>query len=97
MRKIFSEIISAVSKLVPENDGVGQLGGNGLALERHEIKVDLSKHANGKQVVEHHHEHEEEVDDKEEVEIDEEEEVEIDLADGLSIFAGWPNICKLLW
>ena len=97
MRKIFSEIISAVSKLVPENDGVGQLGWNGLALERHEIKVDLSKHANGKQVVEHHREHEEEVDDKEEVEIDEEEEVEIDLADGLSIFAGWPNICKLLW
>ena len=89
MRKIFSEIISAVSKLVPENDGVGQLGGNGLALERHEIKVDLSKHANGKQVVEHHHEHEEEVDEK--------EEVEVDLADGLSIFAGWPNICKLLW
>ena len=51
MRKIFSEIISAVSKLVPENDGVGQLGWNGLALERHEIKVHLSKHADGKQVV----------------------------------------------
>ena len=44
-------------------------------------------------------EHNEEVVDKvkEEVEKVEVEKVEATLADGLSIFAGWPNFCKILW
>ena len=93
VRKIFSEIISAVSKLVPEDlsstsgapavavVGVGseavQHEKNGFEFDEHEMKED---------------EKEGEMDLAEN-----EKEVEIDLADGLSIFAGWPNICKLLW
>ena len=39
-------------------------------------------------------EHNEEVVDKVKEEV---EKVEATLADGLSIFAGWPNFCKILW
>ena len=73
VRKIFSEIISAVSKLLPED-----LSSNsGPAMTAAEVE-DNEKH-------------------EEQKELENENEVEIDLADGLSIFAGWPNICKLLW
>ena len=41
-------------------------------------------------------EHNEEVVDKVKEEV-EKVEVEATLADGLSIFAGWPNFCKILW
>ena len=34
---------------------------------------------------------------KEEEHKEEVEKVEANLADGLSIFAGWPNFCKILW
>ena len=97
VRKIFGEIISAVSKLVPEDlsstsggpaiavVGVGseavQHEKNGFKFDKYEVKED----DNEKEV---------------QMEMDlaeNENEVEIDLADGLSIFAGWPNICKLLW
>ena len=73
VRKIFSEIISAVSKLLPED-----LSSNsGPAMTAADVG-DNEKHEKQK-------------------ELENENEVEIDLADGLSIFAGWPNICKLLW
>ena len=95
VRKIFRQIISAVSKLLPEdlNSTSGgpaitaaEVGSdavqhekNGLEFDKHEMKED---------------EHEKEV----EMDLAEnEKEVEIDLADGLSIFSGWPNICNLLW
>ena len=95
VRKIFSEIISAVSKLVPE-DLSSTSGGPAIAAA--EVGSDAVQNENGGFEFEKHEVKKDE--HKKEVELDlveNEKEVEIDLADGLSIFAGWPNICKLLW
>ena len=86
-RKIFSLITLALAKLDPDEEKNNQ----------HEEKV-VNK------VKER--EHEEKMEKVEAIEVnkvkeEEHEEtvgmVEANLADGLSIFAGWPNFCKILW
>ena len=86
-RKIFSLITLSLAKLDPDEEKNNQ----------HEEKV-VNK------VKER--EHEEKMEKVEAIEVnkvkeEEHEEtvgkVEANLADGLSIFAGWPNFCKILW
>ena len=83
-RKIFGLITLALAKLDPDEEKNNQ----------HEEKV-VNK------VKER--EHEEKMEKVEAIEVNKvkeeehEEKVEANLADGLSIFAGWPNFCKILW
>ena len=102
VKKIFSEIISAVAKLVPELDQIPKFvpkdlssGGPAMEVENDNVQLGLELEKHG------HEEVEKKVVDEVEIDLSEhnehENEVEPDLADGLSIFAGWPNICKLLW
>ena len=95
-RKIFSSITLSLAKLDP--------GGAGLASGLEDVQREDDeerKNQHEEKVVDKVKEekHKEKVVDKvkEEERKEEVEKVESNLADGLSIFAGWPNFCKILW
>ena len=82
-RKIFSLVTLSLAKLDPGEAGLG----TGLEVVQREDDEEKNN------------QHEEEVVNKVK-EREHEEKVgkgEANLADGLSIFAGWPNFCKILW
>ena len=86
-RKIFSLITLALAKLDPDEEKNNQHEEkvvNKVKEREHEEKMEKVEAIEVNKVKEE--EHEEKVG-----------KVEADLADGLSIFAGWPNFCKILW
>ena len=112
-RKIFSSITLSLAKLDPGGAGlasglevVQREEDDEERKNQHEEKVvDKVKEKEPEEKVEKvddklkEVEHKEKVVDKvkEEERKEEVEKVESNLADGLSIFAGWPNFCKILW
>ena len=108
-RKIFSSITLALAKL--DKGGAGLASGlEVVQREDDEERKNQHKEKVVDKVKEKEHEekvvdkvkeekHKEKVVDKvkEEEHKEEVEKVEANLADGLSIFAGWPNFCKILW
>ena len=86
-RKIFSLITLALAKLDPDEEKNNQHEEkvvNKVKEREHEEKMEKVEAIEVNKVKEE--EHEEKVG-----------KVEANLADGLSIFAGWPNFCKILW
>ena len=86
-RKIFSLITLSLAKLDPDEEKNNQHEEkvvNKVKEREHEEKMEKVEAIEVNKVKEE--EHEEKVG-----------KVEANLADGLSIFAGWPNFCKILW
>ena len=102
-RKIFSLVTLSLAKLDPGEAGLG----TGLEVVQREDDEEKNNQHEEKVVNKvKEREHEEKMEKVEAIEVnkvkeEEHEEtvgkVEANLADGLSIFAGWPNFCKLLW